>query len=110
MLCFLCNVPKDYEIKVQMLIHLWVTNSFIPEQPKVCPETIGEKIFNELKSRSFFQDLKSVPFDERFSTFGRRMDMYCSRITCKIHDLMHDVAQSAMGKECAAIATQPRES
>ena len=87
-----------------------MANGFIPEQPGVCPETIGEKNFNELKLRSFFQDLKSVPFDEKHLFFEESKRGFCSRITCKIHDLMHDVAQSAMGKECAAIATQPRES
>ncbi|RLM85441.1 putative disease resistance protein RGA4 [Panicum miliaceum] len=107
---FCAMFPKDYEIDVQMLIHLWMANGFVPEQPGVCPETIGEKIFNELKSRSFFQDLKSAPLEQENYTVGRIKYMYCSRITCKIHDLMHDVAESSMGKECAAIATHPSQS
>jgi hypothetical protein len=107
---FCAMFPKNYEIDVQMLIHLWMANGFIPDQPKVCPETFGERIVNELKSRSFFQDLKNVPFDEKYYIHGEdNKRKYCSRITCKIHDLMHDVAQSAMGEECAAIATHPSE-
>ncbi|PUZ68908.1 hypothetical protein GQ55_2G066600 [Panicum hallii var. hallii] len=107
---FCAMFPKDYEIDVQSLIHLWMANGFIPEQPGVCPETIGEKIFNELKSRSFYQDLKSVRFEKKYNNFGWIKFKCCSKITCKIHDLMHDVAESSMGKECAAIATHPSQS
>ncbi|XP_025800726.1 putative disease resistance protein RGA4 [Panicum hallii] len=107
---FCAMFPKDYEIDVQSLIHLWMANGFIPEQPGVCPETIGEKFFNELKSRSFYQDLKSVPFEQKYDPFEPIKYMYCSKITCKIHDLMHDVAMDSMGKECAAIATHPSQS
>uniref|UniRef100_A0A0E0P3X4 Uncharacterized protein n=1 Tax=Oryza rufipogon TaxID=4529 RepID=A0A0E0P3X4_ORYRU len=98
--CFsFCAIfPKDHEIDVEILIQLWMANGFIPEQQGECPETIGKRIFSELVSRSFFQDAKGIPFEFH--------DIENSKITCKIHDLMHDVAQSSMGKECAAIGTE----
>ncbi|KAG2632999.1 hypothetical protein PVAP13_2NG265806 [Panicum virgatum] len=83
---FCAMFPKDYEIDVQSLIHLWMANGFVPEQPG------------------------SVAFDQTYSTFGEFEHMYCSRITCTIHDLMHDVTESSMGRECAAIATYPSQS
>ncbi|PUZ68590.1 hypothetical protein GQ55_2G040700 [Panicum hallii var. hallii] len=107
---FCAMFPKDYEIDVEMLIQLWMANGFIREKQGERPEITGKNIFNELKSRSFYQDLKSVPFEQKYFNFRRIKYRYCSKITCKIHDFMHDVAMDSMGKECAAIATHPSQS
>ena len=52
----------------------------------------GSDIFNELALRSFFQNVETAV----------RRDQY-SQTTCKMHDLMHDLAQSVMRDECLSI-------
>ncbi|XP_039834268.1 putative disease resistance protein RGA4 [Panicum virgatum] len=101
-LSFCAMFPKDYEIDVEMLIQLWMANGFILEKQGERPEIIGKNIFYELVERSFFQDVKGSPFPFNNTEHPR--------VTCRIHDLMHDVAASIMGKECAAITTRPSQS
>ncbi|KAF6981674.1 hypothetical protein CFC21_000136 [Triticum aestivum] len=99
--CFaFCAVfPKDYKINVDKLIQLWIANGFIPEHKEDSPETFGKHIFDELVSRSFFLDLEE----------SKDYSGYYSRTTCKIHDLMHDIAMSVMGKECVVAIKEPSQ-
>jgi len=48
--------PKDYEFVKEKLILLWMTQNFLgcPQQVRH-PEEVGEQYFNDLLSRSFFQ-------------------------------------------------------
>jgi hypothetical protein len=80
----------------------------VVEQGVCPPEIRGNRIFAELVSRSFFQETKNDPIDH--DLFIGLLFRYCSRVTCKIHDLMHDVAQSAMEKEYATITDKPSTS
>ncbi|XP_037446051.1 putative disease resistance protein RGA4 [Triticum dicoccoides] len=96
--CFaFCAVfPKDYKINVEKLIQLWIANGFIPERKEDSLATFGKHIFDELVSRSFFLDLEeSKDFRGNYSR------------TCKIHDLMHDIAMSVMEKECVVATMEP---
>ncbi|XP_047081967.1 putative disease resistance protein RGA4 isoform X1 [Lolium rigidum] len=99
--CFaLCAVfPKDYTIDVAKLIQLWIANGFIPEHKEDSLETTGKHIFNDLASRSFFLDIEESK-DYR--------GLY-SRKTCRIHDMMHDIAMSVMEEECVVANIKPTE-
>ncbi|KAL7219143.1 hypothetical protein ACSBR2_012256 [Camellia fascicularis] len=76
---------KGSKIEKEKLIHLWMANGFISSNRKSELEDIGNGIWNELYWRSFFQDVDKDP---------------SGNIIFKIHDLMHDLAQSIMEDEC----------
>jgi hypothetical protein len=102
--CFgFCAIfPKGYEIDVDLLIHLWMAHDFIPVLEGELPETAGEEVFKELTWRSFFEEVKqtsAINYRDRFQLRNRTV--------CKIHDLMHDIAVSVLGKEGVSIVDTP---
>ncbi|KAL7187993.1 hypothetical protein ACSBR1_037935 [Camellia fascicularis] len=78
--------PKGSEIGKRHLIHLWMANGYISCQGGWEPEDIGDQIWNELCLISFFQEVN-----------------YSSDMHFKMHDLVHDLAQSIMKDECQMI-------
>ncbi|KAJ1386243.1 Virus X resistance protein-like, coiled-coil domain [Sesbania bispinosa] len=79
--CFaFCAIfPKDEEIMKEDLIHLWMANGFISSMRYLEVEDVGNMIWNELDQKSFFQDIKIN---------------YEGDISFKMHNLIHDLAQS----------------
>jgi Leucine-rich repeat (LRR) protein len=87
--CFaFCSLfPKDYEIVVKVLIQLWIAQGFIHSPDRtICLEDVGHEYFMDLLWRSFFQDIERNEYGDIES--------------CKMHDLIHDLAQSVAGDEC----------
>ncbi|KAL5994670.1 hypothetical protein ACLOJK_024723 [Asimina triloba] len=90
--CFAyCSIfPKDSLIKTKELIRLWIAEGFIqPTQGSEPVEDIGRDYFNNLLWRSFFQE--PVKDDDE------------NVVSCKMHDLMHDLAASVSGDSCVIV-------
>ncbi|PNY08097.1 NBS-LRR resistance protein [Trifolium pratense] len=83
---FCAMFPKDTELLKEELIHLWMAHGFISSRKNLEVEDVGSMIWNELCQKSFFQDIK--------------MDEDSGDISFKMHDLVHDLAQSITGQEC----------
>ncbi|KAI9379727.1 hypothetical protein POPTR_017G136400v4 [Populus trichocarpa] len=77
--------PKDEVMRREELIALWMANGFISCRREMDLHVMGIEIFNELVGRSFLQEVEDDGF---------------GNITCKMHDLMHDLAQSIAVQEC----------
>ncbi|KAI3443187.1 uncharacterized protein J3R85_000092 [Psidium guajava] len=83
--CFaFCSLfPKDYEIKKTTLVDLWMAEGFIHQSnTSQHLEDIAYGYFMDLLWGNFFQDFQK------------------DSETCKMHDLMHDMARSVAGSEC----------
>ena len=84
--------PKDYEIDVETLIHLWAAQGFIKlSNSKQHVKDVSQEYFMELLWRSFFQDVKK--------------DELGNIACCKMHDLMHDLATLVSGTESTMLTS-----
>ncbi|GKU85514.1 hypothetical protein SLEP1_g182 [Rubroshorea leprosula] len=90
---FCCIYPKDYVMRREILIQLWMAEGFLqlPKETSMMLEDIGDEYFNDLLSYSLFQQ-------ECRDSFG-------SIVGCKMHDLIHDFAQSISKSETVILET-----
>ncbi|CAN1815069.1 Putative disease resistance protein RGA1 [Linum perenne] len=76
--------PKGHKFDIQMLVHFWVVQGYVESEEK------GLACFKTLWWRSFFQEVET---DE----FGNPSE-------CRMHDLMHDLADSVTGEKILKVA------
>ena len=78
--------PQDYEIEKQLLVQLWIAQGYIQSSNRNEQlEDMGDQYFEESVSRSL---LKKVEEDDSND-----------RLIYKMHDLIHNLAQSIVGYE-----------
>ncbi|KAL5787449.1 hypothetical protein ACOSP7_004398 [Xanthoceras sorbifolium] len=80
--------PKDHHLIKDELIRLWMAQGYLKFERNKEIEIVGEEYFNILAARSFFQDFVK---DDLNNILG-----------CKMHDMVHDVAQFLTKNECLA--------
>ncbi|XP_054791094.1 putative disease resistance RPP13-like protein 1 [Prosopis cineraria] len=82
-----CSIfPKDYLIKKDVLIQLWMAEGLLHyAHTSKSFEEVGNEIFNDLQSRSFFE-----PLEKNGNCF-------------MMHDLLNDLAKSMMGEFCVQL-------
>ncbi|XP_037457080.1 putative disease resistance protein RGA3 [Triticum dicoccoides] len=94
--CFsFCAIfPKDSPMDKDMLIQLWMANDFIVS------ETRGNHIFDVLVWGCFLK----LDVEIRRDLLSGFEDVFMHRpTTCKMHDLMHDLACSVIGNDCSIL-------
>ncbi|PRQ20446.1 putative P-loop containing nucleoside triphosphate hydrolase, leucine-rich repeat domain, L [Rosa chinensis] len=81
--------PKDYELRKDNLIELWISQDYLSSKGQKETRRIGQYYFESLAMRSFFQDFRK---DEMGNVYG-----------CKMHDIVHDFLQFLTQNECVII-------
>ena len=90
--CFsYCSLfPKDCLFSRDELVFQWMAQGYIKSNIDMEMEIIGEEYFENLALRSFFQEFEKDGDDGKI-------------IGCKMHDIVHDFAQSITTNECFQI-------
>ncbi|CAN6564483.1 unnamed protein product [Malus baccata var. baccata] len=75
---------KDFEIEKDDLVQLWMAQGYLHSSPNVSMEDMGNEYFNILLQNSLFQD--AIEYE-----YGITI--------CKMHDLVHDLAEKTFKSE-----------
>ncbi|XP_058107105.1 disease resistance protein RGA2-like isoform X1 [Magnolia sinica] len=92
---YLSVFQKDWWIEKDMIVKLWVAQGFIGTRDM---EETGGLYFDDLLRRSLLQDAELDDDDDQ------------KVVSCKMHDLVHDLAQSVAGSECSVVEMRKQSS
>jgi Leucine-rich repeat (LRR) protein len=86
--CFIhCSIfPRGYEINRRHLISQWIAHGFVLRNQTRQPEDVGIGYFDTLMKVGFLQDRKQYRYRS-------------GEVTCKMHDLIHDLARQILQDE-----------
>jgi hypothetical protein len=91
--CFAyCSLyPKDHWFDTSQLVKLWIAQGFVKssDDQNRCLEEVGNEYLKDLLWRSFFQEAQTNDSGDV--------------IECKMHDLMHDLAELVAGSLIARL-------
>ncbi|PRQ50234.1 putative P-loop containing nucleoside triphosphate hydrolase, leucine-rich repeat domain, L [Rosa chinensis] len=86
-LLYCATFPKDYKIVKDQLIELWMSQGYLEVKGRNKESTtVGQRCFENLVTRSFFQDIEEY--------------LEGNIKSCKMHDIVHDFVQYLTKDEC----------
>ncbi|KAM5578362.1 hypothetical protein ABKV19_008598 [Rosa sericea] len=92
-LLYCATFPKDHRIVKDQLIGLWMSQGYLEVKGRNKENTtVGQMCFENLVTRSFFQDIEEYPEGNIRS--------------CKMHDIVHDFVQYLTKDECFSMVVK----
>ncbi|XP_027909714.1 putative disease resistance protein At3g14460 isoform X2 [Vigna unguiculata] len=100
---FCALLPKDRMFDKESIILLWMAQNFLQcSQWSKSPEEVGEQYFNDLLSRSFFQQLDNeMSYETHFIKLNKKLFI--------MHDLLNDLAKYVSGEMCFRLGVDRAE-
>ncbi|GLT91498.1 hypothetical protein SLE2022_093820 [Rubroshorea leprosula] len=111
--CFaFCSIfPKDFVIEKEKLIQLWMAEGYLQSSKESSMEDVGGKYGSLQSSKEIFMENVGAKYFTDFLSYSlfqeEARDSFDNVKSCKIHDLIHDFAQSINYSETVIVEKEP---